>query len=468
MAYADDAVRAKLSALNETQDSIVSVAQWIIFHRRHADRTAELWLERLKDSNPAKKLNLIYLANGIASHLHTSTRINLRVLTCVVEVVQQSKARKKDDFLVAFSPIIAEATSLAYKSGTQDTGGKIRRVVEVWRQRNIFELAIQDATEKRLHEVDKSRTARSGGARLGGSLLGGTLSSTSSSSAVPPELQPLAQPQTTLTRSSAAAQPLLETANTEFAKLTDPNTPVPSPPVHAARLSSLLKTLASAEGAVNESLKARAELVAGLEKLLEANRSKLVQEEKTHSELSTRRATIEAKKKDVEDGIMRGLSADASAAVSSGASANPASPGHDGSPEVESFTPPPPDVENFTPDGSPEPAYPADDNAYDQDFLESSTFAADPMQEQEPKHTEPAPSFEPPPALQTSPPVMSEGANMLLSSLTRPASNSPAATADPRLKRRKMAHNSEMDDELFSNGEGVGLDEDVAAMLGAQ
>lgn len=92
MAYADDAVRAKLSALNETQDSIVSVAQWIIFHRsvrfaptypiaveltfaarRHADRTAELWLERLKDSNPGKKLNLIYLANGIQSRLSHAT-----------------------------------------------------------------------------------------------------------------------------------------------------------------------------------------------------------------------------------------------------------------------------------------------------------------------------------------------------------------------------------------------------------
>lgn len=33
MAYADDGVRAKLSALNETQDSIVSVAQWVMFHR---------------------------------------------------------------------------------------------------------------------------------------------------------------------------------------------------------------------------------------------------------------------------------------------------------------------------------------------------------------------------------------------------------------------------------------------------
>lgn len=33
MAYSDDAVKAKLAALNETQDSIVTVAQWIMFHR---------------------------------------------------------------------------------------------------------------------------------------------------------------------------------------------------------------------------------------------------------------------------------------------------------------------------------------------------------------------------------------------------------------------------------------------------
>lgn len=33
MAYSDDAVKAKLSALNETQESIVTVAQWIMFHR---------------------------------------------------------------------------------------------------------------------------------------------------------------------------------------------------------------------------------------------------------------------------------------------------------------------------------------------------------------------------------------------------------------------------------------------------
>lgn len=33
MAFTDDAVKAKLSALNETQESIVTVAQWVMFHR---------------------------------------------------------------------------------------------------------------------------------------------------------------------------------------------------------------------------------------------------------------------------------------------------------------------------------------------------------------------------------------------------------------------------------------------------
>lgn len=64
MAYTDDAVKAKLSALNETQESIVTVAQWVMFHRRHADRTGTIWLQKLKEAGASKRLNLIYLANG--------------------------------------------------------------------------------------------------------------------------------------------------------------------------------------------------------------------------------------------------------------------------------------------------------------------------------------------------------------------------------------------------------------------
>ncbi len=76
MAYTDDAVRAKLSALNETQESIVTVAQWVMFHRRHADRTATIWLQKLKEAGASKRLNLIYLANGIPTLSQEGNRAN--------------------------------------------------------------------------------------------------------------------------------------------------------------------------------------------------------------------------------------------------------------------------------------------------------------------------------------------------------------------------------------------------------
>lgn len=62
--YSDDAIKAKLSSLNDAQDVIVNVAQWLLFNRRNAARTADLWTQKLKDSQPQKRLSLIYLANG--------------------------------------------------------------------------------------------------------------------------------------------------------------------------------------------------------------------------------------------------------------------------------------------------------------------------------------------------------------------------------------------------------------------
>ena len=137
-------------------------------HRRHADRTGQLWLQRLKDSGSNKRLNLIYLANGSSLAHNLSAAILAAVIqdcpefcllvslltTCgVVEVAQQSKARRKDDFLIAFSPVIAEATATAYKGATNEVQQKLRRVVEVWRQRQIFELPIQDAIESRIDGI---------------------------------------------------------------------------------------------------------------------------------------------------------------------------------------------------------------------------------------------------------------------------------------------------------------------------
>ncbi|KAL3429176.1 RNA polymerase II-binding domain-containing protein [Aspergillus tetrazonus] len=321
MAYTDDSVKAKLSALNETQEGIVTVAQWVMFHRRHAERTAQLWLQKLRDSPAAKRLNLIYLAN---------------------EVAQQSRARRKEDFLIAFSPIIAEAVAIAYKGASNDIQQKLRRVVEVWRQRNIFEPPIQDAVEARVDEIDKSRST---GKKplLGGSLFSGPSGST------PSELQPLVPLQVALSKAAVASGTSGTTANVEYEKLNDPNAPLPTPPVHAARLSSLLKTLANAESSVSEVIKSRRALIDGLEKILETNRTALSQEETLAVQLQERRAETEAKKREVEDAIMRGLSAENTPAADSGSAT--ASGEAVPRPAIEGLTPPP--VEAITPIGSP-------------------------------------------------------------------------------------------------------------------
>ncbi|KAF1816379.1 DUF618-domain-containing protein, partial [Eremomyces bilateralis CBS 781.70] len=321
MAYTDDAVKAKLSALNETQEGIVTVAQWIMFHRRHADRTAQLWSQRLSESTSSKRLNLIYLAN---------------------EVIQQSKARKKNEFVLAFAPILGDAVANAYKSATNDIRQKIRRVIEVWRSRAIFDPPVQDAIEAKVDDIDKSQgPARKQG--LGGSLL------SSSSGGVPPELQPLVTLHNVLTKADSSAKPALTNSEAEFEKLTDPSALVPTPPVHAARLSSLLKTLATAEGAVSASIKARKALVEGLEKIVEANNAALASEEVRKFELQGRKEQIEAKKREVEDSIMRGLNAENPTDLDALA------PGVDEPrrPKYESITPPP--VESLTPTGTPPP-----------------------------------------------------------------------------------------------------------------
>lgn len=67
-----------------------------------------------------------------------------------VEVAQQTKARHRDDFVVAFSPIIAEAVATAYKGASADIQQRIKRVVDVWRERAVFETPILEAIEARV------------------------------------------------------------------------------------------------------------------------------------------------------------------------------------------------------------------------------------------------------------------------------------------------------------------------------
>jgi len=137
--------------------------------------------------------------------------------------------------------------------------------------------------------------------------------------------------------------PLISTtknADTDYLALNG-GQPLPTHPVLAARLSALVKTLASAEDAVSESLKARTKLMDGMEKLLDMHRKEKIKEEKQQQDLATKREAMAKRRQEVEDAIMRGLESDTAAADVD-------------RPEVESFTPPPDDLEeSHTPPGMP-------------------------------------------------------------------------------------------------------------------
>ncbi|KAJ5513077.1 RNA polymerase II large subunit CTD [Penicillium fimorum] len=406
MAFTDDAVKAKLSALNDSQESIVTVAQWVMFHRRHAERTGQIWLQKIRDSPPPKRLNLIYLAN---------------------EVAQQSKVRGKHDFLIALSPIIVDATSAAYKGSSNEYQQRIRRVVEVWRQRNVFDGAILDAVEARIDELDKARPTNKK------QTLGGSFFKDTSSGSTPSELQPLNPLQVAVTKAVINSNNSATTATSEFDKLHDPKTPKPTLPVHAARLSSLLKTLANAENSVSEVIKSRRALIDGLEKILQTNRAELSKEEALSAEISRKKSLVDTKKREVEDAIMRGLPSEEST--------NPGKhSGHDDAsarPEVEALTPPP--VEAITPVGSPQP---------EKQQLRRGPFteeADDDTSEWNPMNI----------------PSIQESGN---GTAITDHDNDFDITADGHAKRRKISHGEE-DYAAFAGGD---LDADVANLLASQ
>lgn len=143
---------SKLSALNETQDSIVSVSQWIQFHRRACGPIAQTWYDYIRNIPLKRKLAMIYLAN---------------------DVVQQAKAKKRDEFIDAFSTVIVDGIVSTYREGNTDLRNKIKRVVEVWEQRQVFRPDVIEEINSKTKQLDSS-DGTTGSDAIGGGSIGGT------------------------------------------------------------------------------------------------------------------------------------------------------------------------------------------------------------------------------------------------------------------------------------------------------
>ena len=281
-------------------------------------------------------------------------------------------------------------------------------------------------------ELDKSRSSTK---KLGGSIF------SSNPSSIPKELEPLVPPQQTITKFVLSTKTSINAANQDYDKLTDPSAVTPSAPVHAARLNGLLKTLANAEGAVAESIKARKVLIEGLEKILDTNRTALAVEETQLENLSNRRAEIDEKKKEVEDSIMRGFASNSNPGTPVGVGNG--SPGMSQSPAQELDRP---EVEALTPPGYPQP--PTHEPVPEMDLDASN--GGEPVANTVQSHQVP---------LQQSPSFTSN----VMSNISTAYAQPPSAASAGGAKKRKLSTNDDFPD---LGGDAMdGLDAEVAEML---
>ena len=310
-------------------------------------------------------------------------------------------------------------------------------------------------------ELDKTRgTGKKPG--LGGSLFSGSVTSG------PPELERLASLQSSLSKVELSAKPAMKNANEEYTNYSDPSRTKPSPPVQAAQLSTIMKCLARAEGAVTESIKARISIIEELQTLLDNNRRTLKEEEESHEQTKSRFAEIETKKKDVEDAIMRGLSEER---VAEGTNQSYQSPPKESNavvaeperPVVEELTPPPPETVDYTPDVL--------DGQIDSQRSNEQLLAKDVEYDDGHTNGDENKSSNVSSVGQPGAPLVAD----LLSSLTNPrtvpqgvdeTSNEPTDATSGPVKRRKLLNGGVDDFTGFATGDFMDeIDDDVAAML---
>ncbi|KAK9480162.1 RNA polymerase II-binding domain-containing protein [Lipomyces japonicus] len=267
MSYSEDVVASKLSSLNETQESIVNISQWILFHRRYAEQTVRTWSKFISEAPTHKKLALIYLAN---------------------EVVQQSKARKKDEFIQAFSKVIISTIEGVYRQASQDLQNKIRRVIEIWRERAIFSEMLVADLDSKLEDVDKKKAKPLGGGRRIGQGMN------SFGLGLPPEVSKLATAYNDITAKGSATGTQIATADKEFDQLfaDDLSTSKHDPAGYAARAEQALSSIEAAVAASEAVITSRTAVIAQLESLLDVHKAALDSEHGAHNQLLEKQSKV--------------------------------------------------------------------------------------------------------------------------------------------------------------------------------
>uniref|UniRef100_A0A914W2J4 CID domain-containing protein n=1 Tax=Plectus sambesii TaxID=2011161 RepID=A0A914W2J4_9BILA len=115
--FSEQAMAKKLEQLNNTMQSIQTLSLWLLHHRKHSQRIAQVWQkEVLRETKPGRMLSLIYLAN---------------------DVIQNSR-KKWPLFQEHFYHVLEKALAHVAKHADDNTLNSVKRVITVWKERNVF------------------------------------------------------------------------------------------------------------------------------------------------------------------------------------------------------------------------------------------------------------------------------------------------------------------------------------------
>jgi regulator of Ty1 transposition protein 103 len=225
----------------------------------------------------------------------------------------------------------------------------------------------------------------------------------------------------------------------------------------------LIKSLAAAESSVSASITARKALIADLERILEINKTALAKDEETYLTLDSRKVSTEAKKREVEDAIIRGLTS-AEAASSSGGNGTSRGGGdpaaadfstqagfdNDAIPAATStFLSGRPEIEEFTDDEGDYTITGSFDQDPDEDLKPPSLPVSAPISVPAPVPASPPPTRNPALAAALAEfsasgmPGLEQDYSAFLPGTTRTRTSSGSGTNGMSAKRRKTSHGAE-------------------------
>ena len=106
--------KKKLSNLDDRQDSIQSLALWILKHSDYCSQIVECWMHVFKISSELQQLNMLYVAN---------------------DVIQNCKRKKAPQFRTDFRKSLKQAFEYCKNSSRVSSVGHI---VDIWDDRGVF------------------------------------------------------------------------------------------------------------------------------------------------------------------------------------------------------------------------------------------------------------------------------------------------------------------------------------------